>query len=152
MEKIVLGKDLIFLFSPEDIDEFIKRVLRIWNIQYTYNRSCGNSWYITMWLGMPYQAKAGRIRTSDHDGVRESSRYDFDVVSWAARDGAHGIKPVTYPKLLKKLAVQLGRELPKECLALLEHSKEHAIQLQHNRRHRAWRPSIKRAKHFLNAG
>ena len=146
-----MRKELYFLFSPEEIAEYIKGVLDTWNIRYTDDRSKGYSWYIKLELGTPSQPKAKHIRVSDHDGVRETSRYDFDVVSWAARDGAHGIRPVTYPKLLKKLAVQLGREIPPECLALLKHSKDHAMQLQYNRRHRAWRPTIRRTRLYLDA-
>jgi len=141
---------LFIHLSPEGVFRYIMKVLSAWNIRCSFRRSYGNSWYIKLELGTPDHPITIHIRISDHNAVKETSLFDFDVMCWAARDGARGIRPVAYTRLLKILAVRLNRELPPLCRALLEYSKEHAAELQYNSRHRAWRPVVKEAKLYLN--
>jgi hypothetical protein len=144
-------ENLFILLSPEGIYGYISKVLRAWDIQYRVTRSCRNSWYIKMELGTSYQPDAVHIRISDHDAVHETSMYDFDVMCQSKRDGVRGINPVTYLILLEILAVKLDREIPPLCRTLLNYRKEHAVELQYNRRHQAWKLSGRKLKFYLNA-
>jgi hypothetical protein len=127
-------------------------VLNAWNIRFTVTRSDGrNSWYIKLELGTFDQPISVHIRISDYDAVYKSSLYDFDILCWSARKGAHGIQPITYLRLLEILAIQLNREIPSLCRDLLEYRKEHSLELQYNRRHQDWRSSNKKAIFYVNA-
>jgi len=141
---------LFIHLSPGGIFRYIMKVLSTWNIRFSFRRSYGNSWYIKLELGTSEHPIAIHIRISDHNAVKETSLFDFDVMCWAARDGARGIRPVAYTRLLEILAVRLNQELPPLCRALLEYSKEHAVELQYNSRHRAWRPADRKARLYLD--
>jgi len=142
---------LFIHLSPIGIFEYIMKVLSTWNIRCKVIRSKGNSWYIKLELGTFNRPISIHIRISDHDAVYETSLYDYDVMCWSTRGGAHGVNPITYLRLLEILAIQLGKEIPQLCRALLEYRKEHTLALQYNRRHQAWRSSHKRAKFYVNA-
>jgi len=144
-------ESLFIHLSPKGILTYMVKVLSAWNIRCEVDRSYGNSWYIKLELGTFDRPISMHIRISDHDAVYETSLYDFDVMCWSARKGAHGVNPITYLRLLEILAIQLGKEIPPLCLALLEYRKEHSVVLQHNRRHQAWKSSTKKAKFYVNA-
>jgi hypothetical protein len=145
-------KDLFIHLSPIGILRYMMEVLNAWNIRFTVIRSHGrNSWYIKLELGTPDQPISIHIRISDHDAVYGTSLYDFDILCWSARKGAHGIRPITYLRLLEILAIQLNREIPSLCRDLLGYRKEHSLELQYNRRYHTWRSSGKRAKFYINA-
>jgi len=144
-------ENLFIHLSPSGVFGYTMKVLSAWNIQCKVVRSYGNSWYIKLELGTPDQPEAVHIRISDHDAVHDASLYNFDVMCWSARGGVRGINPVTYLRLLEILASQLDREIPPLCRTLLMYRKEHAVELQYNRRHQAWKPAGRKVRFYLNA-
>ena len=143
-------ESLFIHLSPIGIFGYTMKVLSTWNIRCKVIRSHGNSWYIKLELGTFDQPISIHIRISDHDAVYDTSLYDYDVLCWSARNGAHGINPITYLRFLEILAIQLGKEVPPLCRVLLGYRKEHSVELQYNRRHQAWRPAGKKAKLYVN--
>jgi len=129
-----------FKMSPADIAYYLKSVFDMWNIRVGY--ACksvkSNSWYIKLTIGTKEEPRSIHIRISDHDAAENDSVFTYDVMCSIQRKGTAGITPVSYFKLLGKLASEFGRELPSLCRHLSRHQKQHSIALQKNRRNRRW--------------
>ena len=131
-------KDLLFfLMNPDGIAAYLTGIFNYWLIRVEYaGKSNCNSWYIKLVLGTVTEPKTIHIRISDHDAASEDSRYDYDVICSFQRAGSHGIIPVTYIRLIERLAEKFGKDIPPLCKALLPFCKQHAIALQRRRKSR----------------
>ena len=127
-------KTLFILLSCDGIYGYIMKTLSFWGIKpQKAGKSGGGSWYIKLVVDDTPEGTL-HIRISDHDSVHEASQYDFDIVCGMARNGRRR-NPISYIRFLEILGSKFGKEIPGLCKTLLRYKKQHAIELQYNRKH-----------------
>ena len=123
-----------YAFDPKHIAAELLRTFDYWGYPTESNISdLSNSVYIKLSVGSWKNPKAIHIRVANHRSNGGASLFNYDVAASFLRDGC-----ITYPRLVNRLAGELGKQIPSVFYDLLsqENYKNYAITLQRNKKRR----------------
>ena len=119
-----------YSYEPKRIALELVKTFNSWRWHTDCNKSdLSNSFYIKLSIGTRKKPESIHIRVADHSSRGGDSRFNYDVISSCFRDGC-----ITYPKLVKRLAEEFGKQLPSIFYDLLrrENYKSYSMRLREN--------------------